>query len=379
MIRGMLVDDERLALVYLEQLLKELMDIEIIAALTDPVEAVQAAPELKPDVIFMDIDMPEMDGLTAAEIITDSCPDTNIVFVTAYNQFALEAFELHAMDYIVKPVQSRRLMKTVRRLEKKWSQLAEQTAMRENKAGCIRCFGMLQFEQEGHAAQPFRWRTTKTEELFCYLLHHRGSVVYKETLIDLFWPDTDPEKALAHLYTIIYHIRKTLKESHVDVQISRISGQVGYRLDLHQVALDVEEWENGIRNLGPVQPDHLEEHRRWVQEYSGDYFGDKGYAWAESERQRLRMMWLHHTVQVAERYTETGMLPAALSLYQRIVQLQPYSEEGHLGMMQVYDKMGERSAVEGQFRIVREMLEGELGIGLSETTLNWLEQWKLRG
>lgn len=117
MIQAVLVDDERLALVKLEFMLKEIEAVNIVASYTDPVQAIQEAPSLEPDVIFIDIEMPEMNGLQAAAILQETCPNATIVFVTAYNHYAVEAFELNALDYILKPVRNDRLLKTVQRLE----------------------------------------------------------------------------------------------------------------------------------------------------------------------------------------------------------------------------------------------------------------------
>jgi DNA-binding LytR/AlgR family response regulator len=115
-IRTVLVDDEEMALVNLKFALEEYQDIDVIAQFTDPFEAVEKIYELQPDAVLLDIDMPGINGLEAALEIKNGFPQAAVVFVTAYNQYALNAFEVNAVDYVLKPVSSKRLKPTVERL-----------------------------------------------------------------------------------------------------------------------------------------------------------------------------------------------------------------------------------------------------------------------
>src|SRR5690606_25871352 len=79
-------------------------------------EALAWAHEQQPEVICLDISMPEMSGLEAAEKLQVICPHAEIIFVTAYDEFAVKAFELNAMDYLLKPISLQRLQKTATRI-----------------------------------------------------------------------------------------------------------------------------------------------------------------------------------------------------------------------------------------------------------------------
>ncbi|RXZ80178.1 response regulator [Paenibacillaceae bacterium] len=376
MFQAILIDDEPFALIHLEKILVELAEVEILATFTDPVEATQALAHLNPNVIFLDIEMPEMNGMEAAEIIHNLCPAAEIIFVTAYKNFALDAFELNALDYVLKPLQRGRLLKTVKRLEERMNVVTDKTTA-EHKV-TIYCFDTLRFETEGQPPQTFRWRTAKTQELFSYLLHHRNGFVSKDTLVDMLWPNIDFKKASAHLYTTIYQLRKSLKQENIDVSIDKISGKEGYVLNPQQVQIGTDIWEREIRNLGSVHMENYEKHQKLIDLYTGDYFGDCDYIWAESERQRLRTVWLHHAMQVAEFYTDNNMITSAATVYQRIVQLQPYFEEGHLGLMKIYDHLKARAAVEKQFSTIQNLLLKELGVELPESIQSWYTAWKQR-
>ena len=104
MIRCIIIDDERLARNELKSLLSGFSQLEIIAETGDPEEAVETINQLAPDLIFLDIQMPGMNGFELLEKI-DKSPE--VIFVTAYDDFALKAFQVNALSYLVKPVDSK--------------------------------------------------------------------------------------------------------------------------------------------------------------------------------------------------------------------------------------------------------------------------------
>ena len=116
-VRAVIADDERLMR---EQLRSRLLDVwddlEIVAEAKNGEEAVTAVAEHRPDVAFLDIRMPGKSGIEAAREIGDAC---HIVFITAYNEYAVEAFEQGAVDYVLKPAERERLAATVDRLKKR--------------------------------------------------------------------------------------------------------------------------------------------------------------------------------------------------------------------------------------------------------------------
>lgn len=107
-IRTLIVDDEALARRGIRQFLEAESDIEVIGECGDGLAAIDAIASLQPDLVFLDISMPEADGFeVVAAIGADSMPAT--IFVTAYDEFAVRAFEIHALDYLLKPVEPGRI------------------------------------------------------------------------------------------------------------------------------------------------------------------------------------------------------------------------------------------------------------------------------
>src|SRR6266568_239886 len=112
--RTLVVDDEELARERLRQLLSDQPEIELVGECADGREAVAAIKEKSPDLVFLDIQMPELDGFAVLEAVNVE-PMPVIVFVTAYDKFALRAFEVHAVDYLLKPFDRERFESALRR------------------------------------------------------------------------------------------------------------------------------------------------------------------------------------------------------------------------------------------------------------------------
>lgn len=115
--RCIVVDDELPARDEIIYLLKEIGDIEIVGEASNGSEAYNLIKNYKPDVIFLDINMPNMDGFDLIKELAKLKSKTYVVFVTAYDQYAIKAFDVNAVDYILKPINKTRLNKTIERLK----------------------------------------------------------------------------------------------------------------------------------------------------------------------------------------------------------------------------------------------------------------------
>jgi two-component SAPR family response regulator len=316
--------------------------------------------------------MPVMTGIEAAEQILEHLPNIHIVFVTAYEGYAIKAFELNALDYVLKPVRRERLQKTLMRIQKEKAEMVIESSPVPYRKIC--CFRSLHLESSERGTETFRWRTTKAQELFAYLIHRRGQPVRKDVLLDLFWTDVEWKKGYAHLYTTVYQIRKTLDKLGVELQLTNCED--GYLLEMNDVSLDVEEWEKRLRQAPPITKETLQEHLNLVELYQGDYLAEYDYLWAESERQRLRADWYHHASQVGSFLVETNEYAKAMAVYLRMQQITPHHEELFFCMMKLFDAIGDREAVEGQYSRLTQMLREELETSPQENVQKWYEQWK---
>jgi two-component system LytT family response regulator len=124
-IRVLLSDDEALARGRLRTLLQEEPDLEIVAECSDGRAAVAAIQREKPDLVFLDIQMPEMDGFAVVEALQKEGTLPLTIFVTAYDRYAMRAFEVHALDYLLKPVNKDRLSEALDHARRQLQQPSE--------------------------------------------------------------------------------------------------------------------------------------------------------------------------------------------------------------------------------------------------------------
>src|SRR5947207_11609776 len=132
-IRALIADDEALARKFIRRRLKDDRDFEIIGQCTNGKETVAMIRKEKPDVVFLDVQMPEMDGLAVLESIgIERLPE--IIFTTAYEQYAIRAFELHALDYLLKPFDQARFKDAIKHTKERFGSEPQNEGRRQISA-----------------------------------------------------------------------------------------------------------------------------------------------------------------------------------------------------------------------------------------------------
>jgi two-component system, LytTR family, response regulator len=371
-----LIDDENLALHFLEHQLKKVApELKIIGKFTDPMAWKENRLLQEADVVFLDIHLPEVNGVELAELLLEAKPALHIVFVTAYDDYAIKAFELNALDYVLKPVGTERLLKTIRRIQERVGEgLPKLESPRARKTLKIQLFLQVLIESNDGVFLPIRWRTNKAQELFLFLLQHTGQHTRKGALIDLLWPDLEPDRAYSQLYTAIYHVRKGIEPFKDYLQLSNASD--GYILKTQGVELDTKQWEGCIASGLPVSSESIEKYEAMMLLYKGDYLQDYDYWWVESERQRFRALWLKAALQIASWYAASDCLDQALEKYEEIVQRFPQSEEAHFAIMKLHAAQNQHVSIHRQYKKLTTILLNELHVLPSPYIMEWYESFK---
>ena len=188
--RVMLVDDEPLALRRLEILLSRRPWVEVVAAVRDGEAATAMVEEVKPDLVFLDIQMPKLDGFEVAALIRHA-GRPEIVFVTAYDSHAVKAFEANAIDYLLKPVEMDRLDEALGRVR---TQLATQDAV--TRADELEALVHTLRADDG-AGQPDLWIKDRT-----------GRVRLEKARVD--WVEAEGDYVRIHAGTRSWLMRSTM-------------------------------------------------------------------------------------------------------------------------------------------------------------------------
>lgn len=265
--RVILLDDEELLLRDNKRLLGDFSDVEVISVFTDPLAAIKFIENNKNiDCIFSDISMPGMNGLSFAERVTEIAPEIEIVFITAYDEYAIKAFELSAFDYLLKPVNKNRLAKTISRLRLALSEKAP--PMQQKGIVQVRFFGRFDLKIAGVAV---KWRSKKAEELFAYMADNAGKPIHKIILIDNLWPDMDERAALVNLQTTVCRTRSTLAPAAGELQLAYSNDC--YRLVVNNWQTDIDELNSELHKSHPD--------RRVIQAlYQDGYLAENGWLWS---------------------------------------------------------------------------------------------------
>lgn len=356
MVDVILIDDEEPALLELEFLLKGYNDINILGRYTNPYEAMEKIALLKPHGIFIDINMPQLSGMTLIKKLKESKSEIDVIFVTAHEKYAVEAFRVEAVDYLLKPVSRECLNQTVNRLLRRKGI----SCTIENNVPELRCIGELQLRWTGKP--PIKWRTEKEKELFAFLLNREGQQVSRDRIIDRLWGDYEVGRAVRLLHNSIYYVKKTLEEYGIKPEHINISGR--YCLKLGDIWYDKGIIENKMGNLNAMQT--IEDLENILKLFQGQYLQFEGWTWAEQERELLRQYELDLLVQLSRKYTEAGILYKAELALKNAYHNNPYDENITYMLMELYKNSGEIAKAARHYIEYYKMLKDELGINPQE-------------
>lgn len=193
MLRAYLVDDEVNALNLLNILLLEMGHVDVVGYSENPYVALNDIKRLMPEVVFLDIEMPGVNGMDLASQIYSIHEDIQIVFVTAHDQHAVAAFELEAVDYLLKPIEEERLSKTVNRLNRSRQRYEVKASSSTSSPQLTACM-LGQFYVLNDKKEALSWRTAKEKELFALLLFHSEQGIHRDHIIHLLWEHDSFEK-----------------------------------------------------------------------------------------------------------------------------------------------------------------------------------------
>ncbi|WP_341300173.1 response regulator [Lysinibacillus sp. FSL H8-0500] len=282
-----IIDDEKIAIDVLRIMLNQLeqFQISIKGAFTNVMDALTLLEKETVDIVFLDIEMIDTHGLQVAKQLLIKQPSLQIIFITAHAQFAVDAFEIEATDYLLKPVHEKRLVKALIKAQQKWQlQQIETTSTKTEHLLYAHIFGsfyLLDAQQE-----VVKWRTRKTRELFLYLWFHQKKPMLNAVIIEALWPTLDFERAASHLHTTIYQLRKLLKENGRKDPIQLVNNH--YQLNI-KIDSDYDEL---IQLL--EQEKHDEQSiQQLLNCYEGDFLAEEEYPWAMPIQFRLKQMVLH--------------------------------------------------------------------------------------
>ena len=244
----LLVDDEELQLLRLEKACKNILPDDKFFVYTNPLKALEDPNVDKIDLAFLDIEMPGINGIRLAKKLKSINPLIKIIFVTAYNDYALEAYNVHASGYVSKPVSEAKIKEEI-------DELANTINLKSTKKLQVKCFGNFEIFYNG---EPLKFAYQKSKEVLAYLVDREGSSISINELNAVLWE----EDHKSYLRNLIADIQQTLKS--IDCSDVFIKRHNECSIDVNEIDCDAYEYKKD-------NPDA-------VRMYRGEYMVQ--YPWA---------------------------------------------------------------------------------------------------
>ncbi|ATW25537.1 response regulator [Candidatus Formimonas warabiya] len=358
MISVLLVDDEIPALEELEYFLSSYRDVSIWGMYTNPIEALKFMETKKPDVVFLDIDMPGINGMEFAVKIQDIAIQTEIVFVTAHHEFSLQAFDVHAVDYILKPIVRERFKKTMARLMEQCT--IKRELHKTTESIFIKCFGKFEIIKNGQTKEILKWRTNKTKELFLYLLYKHEKTCTKNELITVLFHGIEEKKAHNNLYVTMYYLRKNLEDFGVDRSILLLKED--YSLEVYDGTCDYIELLRFLHKNLTLDEDNIDRCHQVIESYKGCFLEEEDYSWAYEIREYLDRKYEELLVLMADYYQKKNKMNKAENILRRLLRYNPLTEEGCRMLLELYMNTHNTEAFIKLYQAYEKTMKDELGL-----------------
>ena len=252
--RVITVDDELLILERMTELLHMVDTVDEVVSFELPSKALEYAKDTQVDVAFLDIQMRGMDGITLAKKLKLMQPDINIIFMTGYSEYAMDAAKLHASGYLLKPP----VLEDIKAELSDLRRPPVENGPRKKRA-TAQCFGNFEFYIDG---EPCAFRYGKTKELLAYLIDRNGSLCTNGELMAILWED-ESEGQDSYLRNLVGDLKNYLKMHGCEDLIIKKRGLLG--VVPGKIDCDYYEWLNGNPDV--------------VNRYHGEYMSQ--YSWSE--------------------------------------------------------------------------------------------------
>jgi DNA-binding SARP family transcriptional activator len=237
----------------------------------------------------------------------------------------------------------------------------------------VYCLGPFRVYQDDHLITD--WESLKAKCILKYLVAHHGNPIVKDVLMDVFWPDAEPEAARRNLHQAVYSLRKTLRQTRPDFPYVWFEGDCYLLNPDTPLWLDFEEFKQHCRDGQSLEAagqlaEAIEKYGIAESLYEGSFLEEDLYEdWPKAQRQHLRTLYMQMAERLTEYYVQQGDPAAAIVLCRKILSLDHCCEEAHRRLMQCYLAQGQRHLAIRQYQVCVQTLRDELDLAPSEETL----------
>jgi len=366
---AIVVDDDKAMLLIMKKILKKIEGIDIVNTFNNIRDVIFFFRDNKIDIAFLDISMPEGNGFKLARRILEISPYTDIVFITSHREYAVDAFDICAFDYILKPVLANRVERTVKRaLEKRSISIEKKLAKEEQLSAYL--FGGIDVSSERYGT--VKWISAKSVELFAYLLLKEGRSVSKNVIIEEIFYEMPLKNAENYLKTSVYQIRKAL-EPHCSKPVL-ISSNGSYKIDLSAFYVDCIDFQKRISKINEINSLNIKEALDLEKLFSGELLGDKLYYWSVPEKEKYLNSYLNLSKKLGEYFINNGEMNQALYVLKKLLKFDPINEEVNCLFMKIFAVQKDKESLTKHYERYTKILKKELGISPELTIIDLYEK-----
>lgn len=364
-----IVDDDKAMLLIINRILSKIEGIEIVKIFNNSRDALEFIKDYNIDIAFLDINMPGENGIELAKKILNASPITDVVFTTSYTEYAVEAFEICAFDYIVKPITHERLKRTIKRALEKRLLLNEKTLVKKNNISVYLLGGI---DVSSKSFGTVKWASAKSMELFVYLLLNKGRNIAKNIIIEDIFQRMPLKNAENYLKTAVYQIRKAF-EPHVSNSILVLNNGY-YKLECDDFYIDFLELEKRGENLKEIDESNVKEALEAEKLFSGDLLGDRAYYWSIAEREKYLSYYLKLAKKLGTYLFNIGEINETYYILKKILKFDPFNEEANCLFMRIFAVQRNRKSLLKHYEGYVKMIKKELGVYPDSAILNLYEK-----
>jgi two-component SAPR family response regulator len=355
--RVIVIDDEKAMHLVMKQLLSQIHDVDVAGRYQHPAEAIEHIRQETIDLVFIDIEIGQDNGLEVARQLRSAHRELDIVFITSHKEYAIDSFDSYPLDYMIKPVSKSRLEQTIARAAAKIRGKSHATDVPIGKL-TVRALGGLEVKN-GQAALV-KWVSKKSIELFAYLLLHRGHPVSKSRIIEHIYPDMPQKNAALYVNTTVYQLRKTLHA--LGHQNIIVNSQEQYWLLLDPIEVDFVLFEDRVSQFSNLHSGNIDMALACEQLYTGELFAERSYEWAVPEQLRLHELYTRFAKQLSRWLLMHQRTEQAAGLIKKLVSRNEWDEESNLLLLQAYGELKDPISLTRHYEHLSYMYQQELSI-----------------
>lgn len=361
--RTIIVDDDPLILEIEKNIISKNEYLNIVGEFYNGNKFLKSLSKLKPDVVFLDIEMPGINGIEIAEKVEDFNENIQIVFLTSYEKYAMEAFKVNTINYILKPLTEEMLEVTVKRLLK----YRKKSIYFNQKSYENQIITLGKFEVYGNGGKEIvKWSTIKEEELFAYFIYLRGEKVDKWKLCEMLWPNLTSEKALHNLHNTIYRLKKTLGFYGIENYIMHHQGSYSGIFD--NIKCDLWGLEDLMNKRFVLNESKIKNVENITSIYKGDLYGSKDYVWSMDLKENIEKYYLNTIKDLSKYYYDKNLYYKVEEYTKKILKINPIDEDAIDMLMRTFYKFNDKLNIINIYKNLEETLKEELDIEPRKST-----------